>query len=98
MSSWVNSHDLPGQGIGLALPTQHLCSRFKCPFIPKKHQQLLLKQETAFTVPDTLEIIRTPESAICQNVTMAAYKFGLLLSIYALKKQKEKITCKNLGQ
>jgi hypothetical protein len=30
-----NWHDLPVQGIGPALPTQHHCSRFKSSFIPK---------------------------------------------------------------
>jgi len=37
ISSRLKSHDLPGQGIGLALPTQHLCGRFKSSFIPKHH-------------------------------------------------------------
>jgi hypothetical protein len=36
-SSRVNSHDIPGQGIGPVLPTQHFCSRFKSSFIPKNH-------------------------------------------------------------
>ena len=37
ISSRVKLHELPGQGIGPALPTQHLCSRFKISFIPKNH-------------------------------------------------------------
>ena len=37
MSSRVKSHNLPGQGIGPALPTQHLCGRFRSSFIPKHH-------------------------------------------------------------
>jgi len=35
MSTGVKSHDLPGQAIGPALSTQHLCSRFKSSFISK---------------------------------------------------------------
>jgi len=67
-------------------------------------QQKISKQEAdvktrhiTFTIPDTLEIIRKHGSAICQNVVMTAYMIGLL-TIYAKKKQKEKITCKNSGQ
>ena len=37
MSNRVKSHDLPGQGIGHALSTQHCCSSFKSLFIPKNH-------------------------------------------------------------
>ena len=37
MSNKVKSHDLPGQGIGPALSTKHLCSRLKS-FISKIHQ------------------------------------------------------------
>jgi len=37
ISSRVKSHELPGQGIGPALPNQHPCSRFKSSFIPKNH-------------------------------------------------------------
>jgi len=37
MSTRVKSHDLPGQGIGPALFTQYLCSRFKRFFIYKNH-------------------------------------------------------------
>ena len=38
MSNRVKSHVLPGQGIGLALSTQHCCSSFKSFFISKNHQ------------------------------------------------------------
>jgi hypothetical protein len=37
MSPGVKSHNLPGQGTGAALSTQHCCSRFKSFFIPKDH-------------------------------------------------------------
>jgi len=37
ISSRAKLHELPGQGISPALPTQHLCSRFKISFIPKNH-------------------------------------------------------------
>jgi hypothetical protein len=40
MSRSVNSHDLPGQGIGPSFPTQHLCSRSICSFISKTHLTL----------------------------------------------------------
>jgi len=38
MSNRVKSHDLPGQGIGPALSTQHCCSSFKSFFVSKNHQ------------------------------------------------------------
>jgi hypothetical protein len=38
LSRTVNSHDLPGQRMRPAFPTQHLCSRSKSSFIPKNHQ------------------------------------------------------------
>ena len=38
MSNRVKSHDLPRQGIGPALSTQHCCSSFKSFFISKNHQ------------------------------------------------------------
>jgi hypothetical protein len=41
ISSRVKSHDLPGQGIGPALPNQHICSRFKSSFIPKNRLLLV---------------------------------------------------------
>jgi hypothetical protein len=48
MSTGAKSHDLPGQAIGPALSTQHLCDRFKS-FIYKKHHtwgfQLLIPQK-----------------------------------------------------
>jgi len=50
-----------------------------------------------FTFQETLEIIRKPGNVICQTVIMAAYKIGLL-TICGIKKQKEKTTCKTLGQ
>jgi hypothetical protein len=56
-----------------------------------------IKRYITFTIPDTLEIITKPESAISHSVTMAAYKIGLL-TIYVIKKHKEKIMCKKLDQ
>jgi hypothetical protein len=50
-----------------------------------------------FTNSEELEIIREPGNATCQTVNMATYKIGLL-TIYGIKKHKEKITCKKLGQ
>ena len=38
MSKRVKSHELPHQGIGPALSTQHWCSSFKSFFISKNHQ------------------------------------------------------------
>ena len=35
MSNRVKSHDLPGQGIGPAVSTEHCCSSFKSLFISK---------------------------------------------------------------
>ena len=37
MSNTVKSHDLPCQGIGPALSTEHCCSTFKSLFISKNH-------------------------------------------------------------
>jgi hypothetical protein len=54
-------------------------------------------RDITFTSPKTLEIIRKPGNATSQTVIMAAYKIGLL-TIYSIKKQKEKISCKTLGQ
>jgi hypothetical protein len=49
MSTGVKSHDVPGQAIGPALSTQHLCGGFKSFFIYKKHHtlgfQLLIPQK-----------------------------------------------------
>jgi hypothetical protein len=45
----------------------------------------------------TLEIIRKHGIVTWQTVIMAAYKVELL-TIYGIKKQKEKSTCKTLGQ
>jgi hypothetical protein len=42
-----------------------------------------------FTITETLEIIRKPGNVTCQTVIMAAYMIGLL-TIYGIKKQKEK--------
>jgi hypothetical protein len=49
------------------------------------------------TITETLEIVRNPGSATSQSVIMATYNTGLM-TIYGIKKHKEKITCKNLGQ
>jgi hypothetical protein len=51
----------------------------------------------SFTIPETLEIIRKPGNATCQNVIMATYKIRFL-TIYYIKKHKGKITCKTLRQ
>jgi hypothetical protein len=56
-----------------------------------------ITRHTTFTIMETLEIIRKPASATSWSVIMEAYKSGLL-TIYDIKKQKKKITCKNLGQ
>jgi len=53
--------------------------------------------DKTLTNPETLEIIRKPGNARSQNVIMAAYNIGVL-NIYGIKKHKEKITCKNVGQ
>ena len=53
--------------------------------------------DKTLTNPETLEIIRKPRNATSQSVIMAAYNTGVL-NIYGIKKHKEKITCKNLGQ
>ena len=53
--------------------------------------------DKTLTIPETLEIIRKPGNATSQSVIMAAYNTGVL-NIYGIKKHKEKITCKNLGQ
>jgi len=47
MSCRVKSHDLPGQRIGPALPTQHICGRFKNSFIPTHHH----KQDFQLLIP-----------------------------------------------
>jgi hypothetical protein len=49
------------------------------------------------TITETLEIVRKPGSATSQSVIMVAYNTGLL-TIYGIKKHKEKITCNNSGQ
>lgn len=60
------------------------------PKISKKAASGTTKHIT-LTIPDTLEIIRKPRSATSQNVIIAAYKIELL-TIYGIKKHKEKIT------
>jgi hypothetical protein len=50
-----------------------------------------------FTISETLEIIREPGNVTNQTVIMTANKTGLM-TIYGIKKEKEKTTCKNLGQ
>jgi hypothetical protein len=49
-----------------------------------------------FTIPEKIEIIRKPGNVTCQTVIMAAYKLGLL-TIYNIKKQREKPIRKTLG-
>jgi hypothetical protein len=58
MSTMVKSHDLPGQGIGPALSTQHLCSRFKS-FIYKNHHtdsQVLISHNKIHTQINQLAV------------------------------------------
>jgi hypothetical protein len=66
---------------------------------PKINKQAVAgtTRHITFTIPETLEIIRKPGTATSQSVILAAYKIGLL-TIYGIKKHKEKITCKNFGQ
>jgi hypothetical protein len=54
-----------------------------------------ITRHITFTIPETLEIIRKLGSATSQSVIMVAYKTGLLTT-YGIKKNKKKITCKNL--
>jgi hypothetical protein len=56
-----------------------------------------LTRHITFTIPVTLEIIRKPGSDTCQSVIMVEYKIGLL-TIYDIKKNKKKITCRDLVQ
>jgi hypothetical protein len=48
-------------------------------------------------ITETLQIIRKPGNATSQSVIIAAHKIGFLTT-YAIKKQEEKITYRNLGQ
>ena len=70
----VNSHDLPGQGMGPAFPTQYLCSRSKSPFIPKIHQTwefqpLIPQKQNPHTeinqLPVTAKIFSQPSIQLC---------------------------------
>ena len=54
-------------------------------------------RDITLTIPETLEIIRKHGSATNQSIIMAAYKIGLLTT-NGIKKHRERITCKNLGQ
>jgi hypothetical protein len=54
-------------------------------------------RDITLIIPETLEIIRKPGSATNNSIIMAAYKIELLTT-YDIKKQRERITCKNLGQ
>jgi phosphohistidine swiveling domain-containing protein len=53
-------------------------------------------RDIRFTIPETLEIIRKPQSATSYSVIIAVNTIGLF-TIYGIKKHKDKITCKNLG-
>jgi len=48
-----------------------------------------ITRDIIFTIPETLEIIRKARSATSQSVIMAVYNRGLL-TIYSIKKHKEK--------
>ena len=74
MSNMVKSHDLPCQGIGPALSTEHCCSSFKSFFISKNHYtwgfQLLIphkknphKQINQLAV--TAKIFSQPDIQLC---------------------------------
>ena len=54
-------------------------------------------RHVTLTITEILELVRKPGSATSQSVIMAVYNTGLL-TIYGIKKHKEKITCKNLDQ
>jgi hypothetical protein len=54
-------------------------------------------RDITLIIPVTLQIIRKPGNATNQSIIMAAYKIGLLTT-YGIKKHRERITCKNLGQ
>ena len=91
----VNSHDRPGQGMGLAFPTQHLCSRSKSSFIPKNQQtwefQLLIphKQNPHTEInqlAETAKILPQPGIQLCvASVAVqswAAWKTSLACSTF----------------
>jgi hypothetical protein len=64
---------------------------------PKMNKQAASGKGHNNTITETLEIIRKPGSATNQVIIMAANKIGLLTT-YGIKKQGERITCKNLVQ
>jgi len=51
------------------------------------------RRDIKFTIPETLEIIRKPQSATSYSVIIAVYMIGLL-TIYGIKKHKDKIPVK----
>jgi len=53
--------------------------------------------DKTLTIPETFEIIKKPGNATSQSVIMAPHNTGFF-NIYGIKKHKENITCKNLGQ
>jgi hypothetical protein len=74
MSCSVKSYHIPGQEIGPALPTQHLCSRFKSSFIRKNHhiwdfQLLIIHKQNLHTEINqpavTAKIISQPGTHLC---------------------------------
>jgi len=54
-------------------------------------------RDIILTIPKTLDIIRKPGSATNQNFIMAAYDNGFWTNC-GIRKQRERITYKNLGQ
>jgi len=65
---------------------------------PKISKQVVAGTTTDITLPiPETQGVRKPGSATSRSIIMAAYNIGLLTT-YGIKKHKEKITCKNLGQ
>jgi hypothetical protein len=73
MSSRVKSNDLLDQGIGPALPTQHLCSRFKSSFSPKNHHtrdiQLLIPHKQN-PLPDMNQLAVTAKILLQSSIQL----------------------------
>jgi hypothetical protein len=77
MSIRRNSHDLPGQGIGPVLPTQHLCSNLKRSFIPKNHET----REFEFVIPHK----QNPHTEVNQlSVTARYFRSLVYISVWYL--------------
>jgi hypothetical protein len=54
-------------------------------------------RDITLTITETLEIIWKPGCATNQSIIMVAYNIALLTT-YGIKKHRQRITCKNLGQ